>query len=126
MYRTGDHAQWQPDGYLRLLGRTDEQVKIRGYRIELGEVQAAATRAPGVRDSVAITYEAVAGKDLALFYVTSAAAAAGPEQETRLRKHLLRSLPSYMVPNKMIAVERIPLTANGKVNRASLRKLVNG
>ncbi|MDX3535551.1 amino acid adenylation domain-containing protein [Streptomyces sp. MB09-01] len=117
MYRTGDRARWLPDGNLQFLGRLDDQVKVRGYRIELGEVQSALVRCPGVRTAVVVAVDGPGGKHLAASYVPEAASPVGVEE---VRSHLRAQLPAYMVPTRIAAVQTLPLTATGKVDRGAL------
>ena len=118
LYRSGDHGRWRPDGKLEFLGRRDAQVKIAGFRIEIGEVEAALLRTPGVRDgAVVVADRAGAGDALVAFWTGRAIA---PEE---LRDLLARALPVYMVPAALHHRERLPLTANGKVDRKALRAL---
>jgi len=121
MYRTGDRARWLPEGRLQFLGRTDDQVKIRGYRIELGEIQAAALRASGVKDAVPVSSRGSGGLDLALCYVPD-----GKPDIERLRAELGEVLPTYMVPARIVPVEAVPVTPNGKVDRARLQEMLHG
>ncbi len=116
MYRTGDLARWARDGHLEYLGRTDDQVKIRGFRIELGEVEAALDAHPGVRRSVVVARESANGDRSLVGYV---AAPAAPDLDG-LRAHLAARLPGYMVPSAFVCLPALPLTANGKVDRAAL------
>ncbi|MFF5784671.1 amino acid adenylation domain-containing protein [Streptomyces sp. NPDC012693] len=120
MYRTGDLAVWRPDGILEYVGRIDSQVKVRGHRIEPGEIEAALTAHPAVGGAVAVA-EPVGTSDHQLIgYVT----AAGPGTELppgpRLREWAAERLPAYMVPRVVMAVDEIPLTPSGKVDRARL------
>ena len=118
LYRTGDLARYLADGRLEFLGRTDEQVKVRGYRIELGEVEAALRAAPGVRDcAVAAREDATGGRTLVAYLVAGESQAV---DETMLRAHLSEKLPDYMIPSAFVALGQLPLTTNGKVDRAAL------
>ena len=114
MYRTGDLVCWGPDGQLQYLGRADEQVKIRGYRIELGEVQAALAALAGVDQVVVIAREDRPGDKRLVGYFTGTADPAG------LRTALAEKLPPYMVPAAIIAIDAVPLTVNGKLDKRSL------
>ncbi|MER0446709.1 amino acid adenylation domain-containing protein [Streptomyces sp. Edi4] len=117
-YRSGDSAQRAADGDHAYLGRLDHQVKIRGYRIELGEIENALTRHPAVRDTVVTVDQDAAGDPrLVAYWVAAAGVAAGP---TELREHLAPTLPEYMLPNVYVALDVLPLTANGKVDRRAL------
>ncbi|MDH2389213.1 amino acid adenylation domain-containing protein [Streptomyces sp. HNM0663] len=115
-YRSGDAARRDADGDHAYLGRLDHQVKIRGYRIEPGEIENALTRHPAVRDAVVAVDEDAAGDPRLVAYWV-AAAPAGPSE---LREHLARTLPDYMLPNVYMALDRLPLTLNGKVDRRAL------
>jgi amino acid adenylation domain-containing protein len=116
LYRTGDRACWRPDGTLRFLGRTDDQVKVRGYRIEPGEIEALLRVHPAVADA-AVTPVTVAG-------FTQLAAYVVPHGETpdadRLRAHLKKSLPEYMIPPFITILAALPQTRNGKLDRSRL------
>ncbi|MER7668259.1 amino acid adenylation domain-containing protein [Kitasatospora sp. NPDC096128] len=109
MYRTGDLARWNADGELLFAGRADDQVKIRGFRIEPGEIEAALTAQPEVHEAVVV---AVDGR-LIGYAVTDA-------DPVVLRERLGAVVPEYMVPAAVITLERLPLTGNGKVDRAAL------
>jgi amino acid adenylation domain-containing protein len=117
LYRTGDRARAFADGNLEFLGRTDQQVKIRGYRIELGEIEAALLRHPGVREAVVLAREDVPGeKRLAAYIVPSGPAPSAAD----LRTFLQATLPEYMVPWAFVEMEALPVTGNGKLDRAAL------
>jgi non-ribosomal peptide synthetase component F len=114
MYRTGDLVCWGADGQLRYLGRADEQVKIRGYRIELGEVQAALAAVDGVEAAVVIAREDRPGDKRLVGYVT------GTADPADMRGALAEKLPAYMVPAAVVALEALPLTVNGKLDKRAL------
>ncbi|MFI5511753.1 amino acid adenylation domain-containing protein, partial [Mycobacterium sp. NPDC051804] len=114
MYRTGDLVRWGPDGQLQYLGRVDEQVKIRGYRIELGEIQAALNSLEGVQQSAVIVREDHAGDKRLVGYVT------GTADSVELRRKLAERLPAYMVPATVVAVDAMPITHNGKLDKRAL------
>ncbi len=118
LYRTGDRARWRPDGTLEYLGRTDHQVKLRGFRIELGEVEAALRAQAGVRDAVAVVRERAPGDQLLVGYVVAEGGAAPTPAE--LRSGLRARLPEHMVPGAFVVLDRLPLTASGKVDRRAL------
>ncbi|MFA1543129.1 amino acid adenylation domain-containing protein [Actinomadura monticuli] len=111
-YRTGDLARYRPDGTLEFLGRRDHQVKVRGFRIELGEVEAALRDHPAVERAVAL----LAGGRLAALLVASGDLDA-------VRDHACGLLPPHMVPELLVRVDELPLTANGKVDREALTAL---
>jgi amino acid adenylation domain-containing protein/non-ribosomal peptide synthase protein (TIGR01720 family) len=116
LYRTGDLGRYLPSGDLEFLGREDLQVKIQGYRIELGEVEAALASHPGVRAGAV----AAQGERHHLRLVGYFVPAAGSVDEGELRRHLAERLPGYMVPVAFVALDRLPLTGNGKVDRKAL------
>jgi amino acid adenylation domain-containing protein len=118
MYATGDRALFQADGTMEFLGRVDFQVKVRGYRIELGEIEAALLRHPEVREAVAVAREDVAGEKRLVAYVVPAGAATPVAAE--LREALRQTLPEYMIPWSFVILERLPVTANGKLDREAL------
>ena len=117
LYRTGDLARYLVDGNLVFIGRMDTQVKLRGFRIELGEIEAALRTHACVQDAVVVAREEEFGEKRLVGYVMSAAEAPVGRE---LREHLRRSLPEYMVPAVFVILDRLPLTANGKVNRSAL------
>src|SRR5581483_7156134 len=98
------------------IGRKDQQVKVRGYRIELGEIEARLGGHPGVRESVVVARETDGGEKQLVGYVVMEEGGRAEE----LRAYLKERLPEYMVPAFVVALERLPLTANGKVDRRSL------
>ncbi|WP_211267044.1 non-ribosomal peptide synthetase/MFS transporter [Nonomuraea candida] len=117
LYRTGDLGRYRPDGVIEFLGRADAQVKIRGYRIELGEIEAHLTRHPEVAECVVTTHGTGSLAQLVAYVVAEPGHAPDP---ARLRSHLAAALPAYMIPNSFITLPRLPLTANGKVDRGRL------
>ncbi|MGC4900413.1 amino acid adenylation domain-containing protein, partial [Micromonospora echinospora] len=118
MYRTGDLARLTVDGELEYVGRADDQVKIRGHRIELGEVEAACAGLPGVGRAVVLVREDPSGDRSLVAYITRAGDV-GPSGDD-VRDQLARRLPDYMVPAAVVVLDDIPLTRNGKVDRAAL------
>jgi amino acid adenylation domain-containing protein/non-ribosomal peptide synthase protein (TIGR01720 family) len=118
LYRTGDLVRYCAEGYLEYVGRRDTQVKLRGHRVELGEVEAVMRTYPGVRD-VAVRLDADDGAHpRVIAYVVPA----GGQQLVvdELKRHARRWLPDVMVPTAWLALERLPLTVHGKVDRARL------
>ena len=116
MYRTGDVVRPLPDGTLAYVGRADGQVKIRGYRVELGEVEAAVAAHPRVTAAVAAVHaDEASGDSLTAYYV-----AADPPPVAELREHCAARLPDYMLPAFFVPIAAVPLTVNGKVDRARL------
>jgi len=118
LYRTGDLARYRADGVIEFLGRADHQVKIRGHRIELGEIEAVLAQHPGVQQSVVVVRtENAEDPRLAAYLV---AAATGAPGLTVLKDFLREKLPSHMVPDFFVFLERLPLTPNGKIDRNAL------
>ncbi|KAJ1928323.1 hypothetical protein IWQ60_002145, partial [Tieghemiomyces parasiticus] len=110
VYLTGDRARWLSNGHVDLLGRMDHQIKLRGFRIELEEVEAAATSFPAVQLAVA----SVQSNCLALFVEPQSV------DTVALLDHLRSRLARFMVPDRVVPVARLLLTANGKVDRKAL------
>ncbi|MFM9272239.1 amino acid adenylation domain-containing protein, partial [Halomonas elongata] len=117
LYRTGDLVRWREDGQLDYLGRLDHQVKIRGLRIELGEIEAELLVQPGVREAVVVAREGPSGTRLVAYLVAQADVAL---EVAELQARLKEQLPEYMVPSALVALEALPLNANGKVDRKAL------
>ncbi|WP_367127903.1 amino acid adenylation domain-containing protein [Saccharothrix sp. HUAS TT1] len=116
MYRTGDLARRLPDGAFEFVGRADAQVKLRGFRVEPGEVETALAAHPDVLDAAVVPQpDRAGGRRLAAFYTTE-----GPVSVADLRRALAAALPRYMVPATFTRLPALPLTANGKVDRAAL------
>jgi acyl-coenzyme A synthetase/AMP-(fatty) acid ligase/acyl carrier protein len=118
LYRTGDLGRYRPDGVVEPMGRADQQVKVRGFRVELGEVEATLARQPAVREAVVVAREDGRGDRRLVAYVTPAAAEA--PTAAALREHLRARLPEWMVPAAYVVLEKLPLTANAKVDRRAL------
>ncbi|MHC5725552.1 MAG: condensation domain-containing protein, partial [Nostoc sp.] len=118
LYKTGDLAQYLPDGNIEFLGRIDDLVKIRGFRVELGEVEAVLSKHPQINQAVAKVFgESAREKYLVAYFVPSPGETVKVEQ---LRTFLTDQLPDYMIPSAFIEMESFPLTPNGKVNRRTL------
>ncbi|MDI9977665.1 non-ribosomal peptide synthetase [Rhodococcus sp. IEGM 1307] len=118
MYRTGDLVRWHPDGNLEYLGRRDLQVKIRGHRIELGEIEATLTTHPDITHAaVTVHHDHHTGDQLVGYVVPRDGARLDP---ARVRVLVAERLPDYMVPSPITVLDRLPLTASGKVDRRAL------
>ncbi|GAB1824331.1 non-ribosomal peptide synthetase [Herbidospora sp. RD11066] len=109
MYRTGDLARWRPDGALEFLGRADDQVKLRGFRIELGEIEAV------LRAHPAVTQAAVIVRDETLVAYTVSTTTEGD-----LRRHVAAQVPDHMVPAAFVAMDHLPKSVAGKLDRRAL------
>ncbi|HVT17882.1 MAG TPA: amino acid adenylation domain-containing protein [Thermoanaerobaculia bacterium] len=118
LYRTGDRARHRADGTLEFLGRLDQQIKIRGFRIELGEIEAALGEHPAVGEAVVVVRAESGGGRRLVAYVVARPGAA--PTAAALRDHLRERLPDYMVPQDFVALARLPVTANGKLDRQAL------
>jgi amino acid adenylation domain-containing protein len=121
LYRTGDLARWRPDGVIEFLGRIDHQVKIRGIRVEPAEIEAALVRHAAVLEAVVLVHDdgGPVGKRLVAYFVPEGQAPASDE----LRSFLATSLPEAMLPSLFVALETLPLTPHGKVDRRVLAKI---
>jgi tyrocidine synthetase-3 len=120
IYQTGDLARWLPDGNIDFMGRIDHQVKIRGFRIELEEIETRLLNHPHIKEAVVLAQENEQHNTSLCAYI------AADEQlnVSGLREYLSLQLPDYMVPSFFKQLDRIPLTANGKVDRKALRSSV--
>jgi amino acid adenylation domain-containing protein len=120
LYRTGDLAKVRPDGNLEYCGRLDNQVKVRGYRIELGEIEEVLGQHPEVELAAVLAMRGADGTNSLLgFYTTSRADLEAAE----LKQYLSGRLPDYMVPPRLFALDVMPLSPNGKIDRKALEAL---
>ena len=106
-------ARWNKQGEMEFLGRRDHQVKVRGYRIELGEIDAALLDSPGVVGAATVYRATKASPNASLIAYVS-----GDFNTQALREHLSARLPRHMVPSDIVALEELPLTANGKIDQS--------
>jgi amino acid adenylation domain-containing protein len=118
LYRTGDLGRQRPDGAIEFSGRRDAQVKIRGFRIEPGEVEAALARQPGVGEAAVIAREDAPGDRRLVAYV--APLSPGGLRPAEVRRALAERVPAHMVPSRVVVLDALPRTANGKVDRRAL------
>ena len=119
MYRVMDRVRWTADGELEYFGRTDFQVKVRGFRIELGEIETALRAHPGIRDAVALVRENAPGDCRIAAYFVPGEGKEAPAA-TEVRAYLKERLPEYMVPSAFVALDALPRTPNGKLDRRAL------
>ena len=120
MYKTGDLGRWRDDGTIDYLGRNDMQVKIRGFRVELGEIEAQLACHAQVKEAAVVAREDVPGEKRLVGYVIARSAACPTPGAEDLKSHLRATLPDYMIPAAFVTLERLPLTANGKLDRRAL------
>lgn len=114
MYRTGDLAYWGEDGLIYFLGRRDSQIKLKGNRIELGEIETAAMCLPGVENACAVFHQET--QEIVLFVES------GEELTLRkMRLGLKQYIPQYMMPGRLVVLDKLPHTANDKIDRVALR-----
>jgi len=119
LYRSGDLARWRADGGLEYLGRGDHQVKIRGYRIELGEIESGLVQHPAVREATVTVHGTRTQTSLIAYVVID-----GLVEVAALQEWLAARMPAYMVPSRVVMLEAMPLTVNGKVDRRALAALL--
>jgi amino acid adenylation domain-containing protein len=117
IYKTGDLARYRPDGTIEFLGRSDNQVKISGYRIELGEIETVVMQYPSVRSTVVIARQDTPGEKKLVAYVVASEQGCSFAE---LRVYLQQKLPAYMMPSAFVLMDALPLSPNGKVDRAAL------
>ncbi|HEY7407080.1 MAG TPA: amino acid adenylation domain-containing protein [Gemmatimonadaceae bacterium] len=120
LYRTGDRARLLADGIIEFLGRSDNQVKIRGFRVEVEEVEAAIRAHPAIREAVVTSREVAPGDRRLIAYIVAAYSPAPAPTVDELRRFVGRTLPDYMVPSAFVALDALPRTPNGKIDRARL------
>ena len=126
LYRTGDLARLRPDGRLEFLGRRDRQVKVRGFRVEPGELEAALAAHAAVRQAAVLVLGSGPRARLAAFAVLAAGREGDGGAVAALRSWLRGRLPEFMVPAEIVLLDRLPRTANGKLDRAALAALGAG
>lgn len=117
MYRSGDLGRWLPDGMLEFRGRVDQQVKIRGIRVELGEIESAARSLEGVSGAVVTAPDVGDGRRLVAYVTPAPGASLVP---SAIRGALASVLPASMIPNRIIVIDRFPMTPSGKIDRSAL------
>jgi thioesterase domain-containing protein/acyl carrier protein len=117
LYKTGDLVRYRRDGQIEFLGRVDNQVKVRGYRIELGEVETVLAEHKSVREVVVVAHKDLGDKHLAAYVVPQPGKTINSD---KLRTFLTQKLPAHMVPSLFVILEKLPLSANGKIDRSAL------
>lgn len=120
LYKTGDIVRRTLAGEIEFLGRRDSQVKVRGFRIELGEIERALESFAGVEAAIVTLHKDETGAEARLIGYLVLQGAAGSTIDLALRNHLRARLPDYMIPSTFVVLERLPLNANGKVDRSAL------
>ena len=125
MYYTGDLGRYWPDGNIEFLGREDSQVKIRGHRIELGEIENALLTNELIKNVAVIIEENKSGLAAAVVLKEGMKAADNKSIEKLLHEYLNKKLPEYMIPGKILLMDNLPLSANGKVDRKTLRSILS-
>ncbi|GAB3488159.1 non-ribosomal peptide synthase/polyketide synthase [Amycolatopsis cihanbeyliensis] len=121
LYRTGDLVRWLPDGRIEFVGRVDNQVKVRGFRIELGEIEAVLGEHSGVRDVAVLVEETSSGDPRLVGYLVLDGV-----DVPAVRDWAGTRLPSYLMPAVFVVLDRLPLTANGKLDRSALPAVTVG
>ncbi|MDU1412334.1 MAG: amino acid adenylation domain-containing protein [Clostridium sp.] len=118
MYRSGDLGRWNNDGDIEFLGRIDNQIKIRGYRIELGEIESTLLKIPDIKECAVLVNNYEDEKYICAYYVSDKKLFVED-----LRLELKQRVPSYMIPDQFISIEKMPLTINGKLDRRNLPRV---
>lgn len=118
LYKTGDVVKWNEDGTLEFLGREDRQVKIRGYRVEIAEIENIALSFDDIKEVKVILKEFELDKKLVMYYTSNTKV-----DFKELKFNMMQKLPSYMVPEYFIQIDKMPLTLNGKIDIKNLPKL---
>jgi amino acid adenylation domain-containing protein len=120
LYRTGDLVRRDSGGRLEFVGRTDHQIKLRGYRIELGEIETVLKQHPDVQDAVVRPYGNDRRARQLIAYLVAGNESDRSELARTVRQHLATTLPHYMIPSGFVFLDHVPLTPNGKIDRAAL------
>lgn len=125
IYRTGDLCCWLADGRVEFLERVDHQVKIRGYRIELGEIEAKLSSYIGVKQAVVLVEEKTSGDKFLVAYFVSTDKVSHSKSEWHkiLSSYLKSFLPTYMIPEVFMPLDKFPATINGKLDKSALPKV---
>lgn len=124
LYYTGDLGRYWPDGNIEFLGREDTQVKVRGHRIELGETENALMTHAFIKNAVVVVEENKSGLAAAVVMDENSNCYDNETVEKVLHEYLEKKLPEYMVPGKILVMDQLPLSANGKVDRKVLKSIL--
>jgi len=119
LYRSGDLGRWRADGSLEYCGRMDDQIQIRGFRVELGEIQSLLGEHDAIRDCVVLCRKSGGVDEIVAYIVATDENVSFPA--ANVRRFLKEKLPDYMIPSHIFAVDEIPLTAHGKIDRRKLQ-----
>ncbi|MDP2320785.1 MAG: amino acid adenylation domain-containing protein [Acidobacteriota bacterium] len=120
LYRTGDIVRRNADGDIEFIGRRDSQVKLRGFRIEPGEIESALRRFPGLDGALVMVHQDETTGDRRLIAYLAFQQPPARTIELEVRNHLRPLLPGYMIPSVFMVLEKLPLNANGKIDRKAL------
>ncbi|MEM6614760.1 MAG: condensation domain-containing protein, partial [Cyanobacteria bacterium P01_C01_bin.72] len=122
LYKTGDLARYLPNGDIEYIGRIDNQIKLRGYRIELGEIEAVLNQHADIQTSLVTPHQEKLIAYIVLCSLEEDRNSKSDKTVTlkKLRQYLTNKLPSYMIPGNFVLLDRFPLTANGKIDKAAL------
>ncbi len=120
LYRTGDLVRWRTPDVLEFVGRVDDQVKIRGHRVEPGEVEAVLRKCAGVHEAIVLARGTGLSRHLIAFVMPHHTAAGAALVPHAVREHARHALPPALVPTSVVLLDRLPLLANGKVDRSAL------
>ncbi|MGE7844071.1 amino acid adenylation domain-containing protein [Lysinibacillus sp. NPDC093712] len=118
MYRTGDLVRLLPSGVIEFVGRKDSQIKVRGFRIELGEIETVLSNHPSIQEGVILAKKMDDGNNSLFAYYTLIGGS--KVEQTAIRQYLAGHLPDYMVPERLIEVQEMPLSPTGKIDRKQL------
>lgn len=122
LYKTGDIVKWCSKGEIEFLGRVDTQIKIRGYRIELDEIKNQLLKIEGIDDAAVVKLQKDGNEVICAYIIKNPKIKIAPN---RIRNHLVKYLPKYMIPSYFVEVERIPINASGKIDLKKLPKPLN-
>jgi len=115
LYRTGDIGRYLPDGAIEFLGRRDRQIKVRGVRVELAEVESVLRQLPGIVDCIVHVHGGASADSRIVAYVESASAS-----DRDVRQQLAARLPSFMLPDVVVPLPRLPRAPGGKIDMSAL------